>query len=87
MTDHAKAVTLWRAATLAATRDRGTGTGPGCEAEIEMAATRYLCSGVDLLTSLQCDDADALAQQYGWQSATDLFAFLSEGPETARLPH
>jgi len=39
-----------------------------------------------LLTALQCDDADALAQQYGWQSAQDLMDFLADGPETARLP-
>ena len=75
-----------RAASLAATRELGAPTGPGIESAIDLEATRALCTGLDLLTALQCDDADALAQQYGWQSAADLMAFLSEGPETARLP-
>ena len=49
-------------------------------------ATSCLCSDMDLLSALQCDDADALAQQFGYQSAVELMRFLSEGPETARFP-
>ena len=91
MIRHSAATTLatlatLRAATLAATRDEGTATGPGIEPAIDLEATRALCVGMDLICALQCDDADALAQQYGWQSAHDLMAFLSNGPETARLP-
>ena len=76
----------FRAATLAASRDHGTATGPGAAPDIDFLATRYLCGGVELLTALQTDDADALAQQYGWQSANDLMAFLADGPDAARLP-
>ena len=76
----------FRAAMLAASRETGTATGPGSEVDIDFVATRCLCSGMELLTALQTDDADALAQQYGWQSAVDLMAFLSEGPEWTRLP-
>ena len=85
MTDY-KLVTF-RAATLAASRDYGTATGPGSAGDIDFVATRYLCGGMELLTALQPDDADALAQQYGWQSAVDLMGFLADGPETVRLPH
>ena len=81
-----EALATFRAATLAASRDYGTGTGPGSAGDIDFVATRYLCGGVELLTALQCDDADALVQQYGWQSAVDLMAFLSDGPDTAQLP-
>ena len=77
---------MLRAASLVATRDDGTTTGPGIETDIDRLATDTFIAGADLLAALQCDDADALAQQYGWQSAADLMAFLSEGPETARLP-
>ena len=76
----------FRAATMAATRDAGHPTGPGSAAGIDLMAAECFCTGLHLLTALQCDDADALAQQYGWQSAHELMAFLSDGPETARLP-
>ena len=79
-------LTAFRAATLAATRDEGTVTEPGSETDIDLMATSCLCSGMDLLSALQCDDADALAQQFGYQSAVELMRFLSEGPETARFP-
>ena len=79
-------LTAFRAATLAATHDEGSATGPGIEPDIDLIATRCMCTGMELLTALQSDDADALAQQLGWQSAQDLMAFLSEGPETARFP-
>ncbi len=70
----------------AATRDEGTATGPGIETDVDLIATRCMCSGMDLLVALQDDNADALAQGLGSGSAVDLMAFLSEGPETARLP-
>ncbi|MCY4549331.1 MAG: hypothetical protein OXC28_13280 [Defluviicoccus sp.] len=79
-------LTTLRAATLAATRDEGTATGPGIETDVDLIATRCMCSGMDLLVALQDDNADALAQGLGSGSAVDLMAFLSEGPETARLP-
>jgi len=72
-------------ARLAATRDHGTATGPGSETEIDMAATGALCSGVELLNSLQCDHADTVAKDYGWPSAMELMRFLTEGTETARF--
>ncbi len=56
------------------------------EADIDFVASECLCSGMELLTALQCDRADTVAQAYRWQSAVDLMAFLSDGPETARLP-
>ena len=87
MTEPDLALVTFRAATLAASRDHGTATGPGSADDIDFVAARFLCGGVELLTALQCDDADALAQQYGWQSAQDLMAFLADGPEAARLPH
>ena len=80
------ALVAFRAATLAATRDAGTQTGPGSETDIDLVATRCMCSGVELLMALQNDDADSLAQQMGWQSAGDLMEFLERGPDTMRLP-
>ena len=56
------------------------------EADIDFIASECMCSGVELLTALQNDDADAFAQQFGWQSALDLMAFPSEGLATARVP-
>ncbi len=78
--------TALRATTLVATSDSGHATGPGMEADIDFVASECLCSGMELLTALQCDRADTAAQECGWRSAVDLMAFLSDGPETARLP-
>ena len=73
-----------RAASLAATRDMGAETGPAIAGAVDFEATRALCAGHELLNALQCDHADTVAQDYGWQSAADLMDFLSAGPETAR---
>lgn len=79
-------LTALRATTLVATSDNGHATGPGMEADIDFVASECLCSGMDLLTALQCDNADAVAQNLGWRSAVDLMVFRSDGPETARRP-
>ena len=63
MIDPRAGLAAFRASTLAATRDNGTPTGPGIEADVDM-----------------------VAQDYGWPSAIELMAFLTDGPETARLP-
>ena len=86
MMDTRATLATFRAATLAVNRDQGTATGPGLETEIDMAAAEALCSGAGLLTALQCDHADTVAQDYGWPSAIELMRFLTEGPPTARFP-
>ena len=80
----AEALRMFRAGALKWNHGRGTNTGPGNATEIDFVATAMLTEGLELLVALQNDDADALAQQHGWQSAHDLMAFLDQGPETAR---
>ena len=75
-----------RAGILAATREIGTPTGPGIADAIDFGASRAYSAGMDLLAALQDDNADVIARDLGWQSAADLMAFLSAGPETARRP-
>ena len=55
MIDTRAALAAFRASTLAATRDNGTPTGPGIEADVDMVAARCFASGAHLLTALQCD--------------------------------